>query len=129
MKTAVITGITGQDGSFLSELLLDKGYQIVGIVRRSAMEDKKFYNIQHILDNKNLILENGDLTDSSSIWRIVQKYKPDEFYNLAAQSHVGASFTSPESTLEINATGGLQNFTKHQLLKCTVIIALLRRMN
>lgn len=107
MKKAVITGITGQDGSFLAELLLQKNYKVIGLVRRSSMEDKKFYNIEHLLSNKNLIIENGDLTDSASIWRLVQKYLPDEFYNLAAQSHVGASFTSPESTFEINATGVL----------------------
>jgi len=106
-KTAVVTGVSGQDGSYLAELLLSKNYKVVGIVRRSAMEDKKLYNIEHLLNNENLILENGDLTDSASIWRIVQQYKPDEFYNLAAQSHVGASFTSPESTFEINATGVL----------------------
>jgi GDPmannose 4,6-dehydratase len=107
MKTAVITGITGQDGSYLAELLLEKNYKVVGLVRRSAMEDKKLYNIEHLLDNKNLILENGDLTDAPSLWRVVKDYQPDEFYNLAAQSHVGASFTSPESTLGINATGVL----------------------
>ena len=107
MKTAVITGITGQDGSYLAELLLEKNYKVVGLVRRSAMEDKKLYNIEHLLDNKNLVLENGDLTDAPSLWRIVKDYQPDEFYNLAAQSHVGASFTSPESTLGINATGVL----------------------
>lgn len=107
MKTAIITGVSGQDGSYLAELLLDKGYKVIGLVRRSAMEDKKLYNIEHLLNNPNLILENGDLTDSASIWRLVQQYKPDEFYNLAAQSHVGVSFTSPESTFEINATGVL----------------------
>ena len=106
-KTAIITGVSGQDGSYLAEFLLDKGYKVVGMVRRSAMEDKKLVNIEHLLKNLNLILENGDLTDSASIWRLVQQYKPDEFYNLAAQSHVGASFTSPESTFEINATGVL----------------------
>jgi GDPmannose 4,6-dehydratase len=107
MKTALITGVSGQDGSYLAELLLDKGYRVVGLVRRSAMEDKKLFNIEHLLGNPNLILENGDLTDSASLWRLVQQYKPDEFYNLAAQSHVGVSFTSPESTFEINATGVL----------------------
>jgi len=105
MKTAIITGITGQDGSFLAELLLKKNYKVVGLIRRSAMEDKKLYNIDHILNNNMLILENGDITDSSSVWRIIDKYKPDEFYNLAAQSHVGASFTTPESTFQINASG------------------------
>lgn len=107
MKTAIITGVNGQDGSFLAELLLQKNYKVVGIVRRSSMEDKKLFNIQHLLENENLIIENGDLTDSASIWKIVSKYKPDEFYNLAAQSHVGASFTSPESTLQINSSGVL----------------------
>jgi GDPmannose 4,6-dehydratase len=107
-KVCVITGITGQDGSYLAELLLEKGYEkIIGLVRRSAMEDKKLYNIEHLLNDKRLVLENGDLTDSPSLWRIIGKHKPDEFYNLAAQSHVGASFTSPESTLAINATGVL----------------------
>ena len=106
-KTAIVTGISGQDGSYLAELLLNKGYLVVGMVRRSAMEDKKLINIEHLLKNVNLILENGDLTDSASIWRLVQQYKPDEFYNLAAQSHVGVSFTSPESTFEIHATGVL----------------------
>jgi GDPmannose 4,6-dehydratase len=107
MKTAIITGITGQDGSHLAELLLEKDYKVVGMVRRGAMEDKKLYNIEHLLNHQNLILENGDLTDAPSIWRLIKEYKPDEFYNLAAQSHVGASFTSPESTLNINATGVL----------------------
>lgn len=106
-KTAIITGCTGQDGSYLSEILLDKGYRVVGIHRRSSMEDKKLYNVSHLVDNPNFILEDGDLTDSSSIWRLVSKYMPDEFYNLGAQSHVGVSFTSPESTTEINATGVL----------------------
>jgi GDPmannose 4,6-dehydratase len=107
MKTALVTGVTGQDGSYLTELLLEKNYSVIGLVRRSAMEDKKLYNIEHLLGNPNLILENGDLTDSASIWRLVHQYKPNEFYNLAAQSHVGASFTSPESTMQINATGVL----------------------
>jgi len=106
-KTIIVTGCTGQDGSFLLESLLKEGHKVIGIVRRSAMEDKKLYNIKHLLDNSNLTLEDGDLTDSSSIWRLVTEYMPDEFFNLAAQSHVGASFTSPESTTEINATGVL----------------------
>ncbi len=107
MKTAIITGITGQDGSYLAELLLEKNYKVIGIVRRGSTEDQKLYNIQHLLNNRDLVIENGDLTDASSIWRLTKKYQPDEFYNLAAQSHVGASFTSPESTLEINTTGVL----------------------
>jgi GDPmannose 4,6-dehydratase len=105
MKTAICTGITGQDGSFLAEFLLKKDYKVVGLVRRSSMEDKKLFNIEHLLSNPNFCLENGDVTDSSSIWRIIAANKPDEFYNLAAQSHVAASFTSPESTFQINANG------------------------
>jgi GDPmannose 4,6-dehydratase len=117
VKTAIITGITGQDGSYLAELLLEKNYKVIGLVRRGAMEDKKLYNIEHLLENKNLVLENGDLTDAPSLWRIVGTYQPDEFYNLAAQSHVGASFTSPESTLGINATGVLNCLEAIRTLK------------
>jgi GDPmannose 4,6-dehydratase len=107
MKKAIITGVNGQDGSFLAEFLLEKGYKVIGLVRRSSMEDKKLFNVEHLLNNSNFVIENGDLTDAPSIWRIIQKYQPQEFYNLAAQSHVGASFTSPESTANINATGVL----------------------
>jgi len=107
MKTAIITGVNGQDGSYLAELLLEKNYKVIGLVRRSSMEDKKFYNIEHLLSYPNFIIEHGDLTDASSIWRAIQHHKPDEFYNLAAQSHVGISFETPESTLSINATGVL----------------------
>lgn len=106
-KTILLTGGNGQDGSFLTEKMLDAGHKVVSIIRRSASEDKKLYNIEHLLDNSNLIIENGDLTDSASIFRIVAQHRPDEFYNLGAQSHVGASFTSPESTMQINATGVL----------------------
>ena len=107
MSTIVVTGIAGQDGSWLAESLLKEGHTVVGLVRRSAMEDKKLENIEHLLRDQHLVIENGDLTDSSSIWRLIQEYKPDEFYNLGAQSHVGASFTTPESTTEINANGVL----------------------
>jgi GDPmannose 4,6-dehydratase len=107
MSTIVITGINGQDGSYLAESLLQDGHNVIGLVRRSSIEDKKLANIEHLLKNQRLVLENGDLTDASSIWRLVQDYKPECFYNLAAQSHVGASFTSPQSTMEINTTGVL----------------------
>ena len=106
-KTIITTGGNGQDGSFLTEKMLEAGHKVVSIIRRSASEDKKLYNIEHLLGHSNLIIENGDLTDASSLFRIVAQYKPDEFYNLAAQSHVGASFTSPESTMEINSNGVL----------------------
>ena len=106
-KRILLTGGNGQDGSFLTEKMLDAGHKVISIIRRTASEDKKLYNIEHLLDNPNLIIENGDLTDSASIFRIVAQHRPDEFYNLGAQSHVGASFTSPESTMQINATGVL----------------------
>lgn len=107
-KTALITGVTGQDGSYLSDLLLSKGYKVVGLVRRTvAANDEKYRNISHLLGDKNFVLESGDVTDSSSIWRIIDKHKPNEVYNLAAQSHVGESYHSPVSTSEIDALGPL----------------------
>lgn len=107
-KTALITGVTGQDGSYLSDLLLSKGYKVVGLVRRTvASNDEKYRNISHILNNENFVLESGDVTDSSSIWRVIDKHRPAEVYNLAAQSHVGESYFSPVSTSEIDALGPL----------------------
>ena len=92
-KCAIITGVTGQDGSYLSELLLDKGYTVIGTSRRTVCDfSEKIKNITHLVHNKNFILEDADVTDSSSLYRIVSHYQPDEYYNLAAQSHVGVSF-------------------------------------
>lgn len=105
-KVALITGITGQDGSFLAELLLEKGYEVHGILRRVSVP-----NIRHInyLIKKNLVtLHWGDLSDSSSIIRIVGELKPDEIYNLAAQSHVQVSFDAPEYSGDIDALGVLR---------------------
>jgi len=103
-KTAVITGITGQDGFYLTSLLLSKGYVVVGLVRRTSMPtDQRISQIKH----QNLFLVEGDLTDIMSIYRIVKDYQPDEFYHLGAQSHVGESFKTPISTLEINGIGTL----------------------
>ena len=96
MKKALITGITGQDGSYLAELLLDKGYEVHGIVRRSSVHTTN--RIDHLLSEGSIILHDGDLTDSSSIIRIVGEVRPDEIYNLAAQSHVGVSFDAAEYT-------------------------------
>jgi GDPmannose 4,6-dehydratase len=108
MKTALITGVTGQDGSYLSELLLEKGYKVVGLVRRTVTSNhEKYKSINSCLSNPNFVLESGDLTDSASLWRIVEKHKPDEIYNLAAQSHVGESYLSPISTAQIDAIGPL----------------------
>src|SRR5512137_463322 len=105
-KKALITGITGQDGSYLAELLLEKGYQVHGIVRRSSMFNRE--RIEPIKSNENLILHHGDLTDSSNLNRVLEKVKPDEIYNLAAQSHVQVSFEVPEYTAEVDAVGALR---------------------
>ena len=106
MKKALITGITGQDGSYLAELLLDKGYEVHGIVRRSSVHITN--RIDHLLSEGSIILHDGDLTDSSSIIRIVGEVRPDEIYNLAAQSHVGVSFDAAEYTGDCDALGVLR---------------------
>ena len=107
-KIALITGINGQDGSYLAELLLEKDYTVVGLLRRTVCEQQdKLKNLSNILDNKRLILEEGDITDMSSIQNLISKHRPEEIYNLAAQSHVGQSFKSPISTMEINSAGAL----------------------
>lgn len=104
MKKALITGITGQDGSYLAEFLLEKGYEVHGIVRRSSFPNTG--KIDHIIDK--IKLYDGDLSDSSSIIRIVNEVKPDEIYNLAAQSHVGTSFDAAEYTGDVDAIGVLR---------------------
>ena len=106
MKVALITGITGQDGSFLAELLLNKSYEVHGIIRRNSTNTLD--RINHLLDNPNLSLHYGDLSDSSSLTKIIKKVQPDEIYNLAAQSHVGISFDSAEYTGDIDALGVLR---------------------
>ena len=105
-KKALITGITGQDGSYLSELLLSKGYHVYGVVRRASLSNTK--RIDHLLNNPNLTLHYGDLTDSLSLNALVAKIKPDEIYNLAAQSHVAVSFETPEYTANVGALGAVR---------------------
>ena len=110
-KKALITGITGQDGSYLAEFLLEKGYEVHGIKRRASLFNTQ--RIDHIyqdphVDNKNLILHYGDLTDSSNLTRILQEVQPDEVYNLGAQSHVAVSFEAPEYTADVDAMGTLR---------------------
>jgi GDPmannose 4,6-dehydratase len=102
-QIAMLTGITGQDGSYLAELLLSKGYTVVGLYRRSS--SNSFNRISSLINNPNLVLEEFDLTDPATVSQIVKNYQPNEFYNLAAQSHVGTSFKQPSTTMEINATG------------------------
>lgn len=106
MKTALITGITGQDGSYLSEFLLEKGYQVHGIVRRSSVDRKE--RIEHLESNPDFHIHYGDMTDSISLVKIVTEVKPDEIYNLAAQSHVKVSFEVPEYTADADAVGTLR---------------------
>lgn len=111
MKKALITGITGQDGSYLAELLLDKGYEVYGIKRRSSQFNTQridhLYQDPHI-ENTRLKLFYGDLTDSSNLTRIMQEVQPDEVYNLGAQSHVAVSFEAPEYTADVDAMGTLR---------------------
>ena len=105
-KVALITGITGQDGSYLSELLLEKGYEVHGIVRRASISNTE--RIDHLLEKNLITIHDGDLSDSSGLIRLVSEIQPDEIYNLAAQSHVGTSFDAPEYTGDIDALGVLR---------------------
>ena len=111
MKKAIITGITGQDGAYLAEFLLDKGYEVHGIKRRSSLFNTD--RIDHLYEdphklNRRFILHHGDLTDSSSLINVIQKVRPNEIYNLAAQSHVAVSFEEPEYTANSDALGTLR---------------------
>ena len=111
MKKALITGITGQDGSYLAEFLLEKGYEVHGIKRRSSLFNTQ--RIDHIYQDPHesharLHLHYGDLTDSSNLTRILAEVQPDEVYNLGAQSHVAVSFESPEYTADVDAIGTLR---------------------
>lgn len=119
MKKALITGITGQDGSYLAEFLLEKGYEVHGIKRRASLFNTQrvdhIYQDPHI-ENKNFILHYGDLTDSSNLTRILQEVQPDEVYNLGAQSHVAVSFESPEYTADVDAMGTLRLLEAIRLL-------------
>jgi GDPmannose 4,6-dehydratase len=110
-KKALITGVTGQDGSYLAELLLEKGYEVHGIKRRASSFNTS--RIDHIyedphVDNKRFVLHYGDLTDTSNLTRIMQQVRPDEVYNLGAQSHVAVSFETPEYTADVDAIGTLR---------------------
>ena len=106
MKKALITGITGQDGSYLAELLLEKGYEVHGIIRRSSSFNTK--RIDHVYDNPNLTLHYGDLTDSVQLVKLLYELAPDEIYNLAAQSHVRVSFDIPEYTGNVTGMGAIR---------------------
>lgn len=117
MKKALITGITGQDGSFLAELLVEKGYEVHGIVRRASVSNTA--RIDHLLARDSIILHNGDLADSLSLTRIIAQIQPDEIYNLAAQSHVQVSFDVPEYSGDVNAQGVLRILEAVRILGLT----------
>ena len=122
MKKALITGITGQDGAYLAELLLKKGYEVHGIKRRSSLFNTEridhLYQDPHV-DNRNFILHYGDLTDATNLIRIVQEVQPDEIYNLGAQSHVQVSFETPEYTANADGLGVLRLLEAIRLLGLT----------
>jgi len=120
MKKALITGITGQDGSYLAEFLINKGYKVHGIKRRTSLINTD--RIDHLYQdpnesNRNFVLHHGDLTDSTSLIRIIQEVQPDEIYNLAAQSHVAVSFEEPEYTANSDAIGSLRILEAIRILK------------
>ncbi|MBK3871218.1 GDP-mannose 4,6-dehydratase [Stutzerimonas frequens] len=119
MKKALITGITGQDGSYLAELLLEKGYEVHGIKRRASLFNTQrvdhLYQDPHV-NNRSFVLHYGDLSDSSNLTRIIQEVQPDEVYNLGAQSHVAVSFESPEYTADVDAMGTLRLLEAIRLL-------------
>ena len=120
MKKALITGVTGQDGSYLAEFLIGKGYEVHGIKRRTSLINTD--RIDHLYQepheiNRNFILHHGDLTDSTSLIRIIQDVQPDEIYNLAAQSHVAVSFEEPEYTANSDAIGALRILEAIRILK------------
>ncbi|NBI18023.1 GDP-mannose 4,6-dehydratase [Neglecta sp. X4] len=117
MKTALITGITGQDGSYLAEFLLEKGYKVHGVVRRSSVANTARINL--LIAKNAITLHDGDLTDSSSLIRIIHEVQPDEIYNLAAQSHVQVSFDVPEYSGDVDALGVLRILEAVRILGLT----------
>src|SRR4051812_41567141 len=121
-RKALITGVTGQDGSYLAELLIEKGYEVHGIKRRASSLNTE--RIDHLYQDphekkRNFFLHHGDLTDSSNLTRILQEVQPDEVYNLGAQSHVAVSFESPEYTAEVDGVGTLRLLEAIRLLGLT----------
>ena len=117
MKKALITGITGQDGSYLAEFLLEKGYEVHGIIRRASISNTA--RIDHLIEAGSIILHDGDLSDSSSLIRIINIVQPDEIYNLAAQSHVQISFDAPEYSGDVDALGVLRILEACRILGLT----------
>ena len=106
MKVSLITGVTGQDGSYLAELLLSKGYEVHGLIRRHSTPCTE--RIEHLIGTENFYLHYGDMSDSSNLANLIRETQPDEIYNLAAQSHVGISFEVPEYTAEVTGVGTIK---------------------
>jgi GDPmannose 4,6-dehydratase len=126
MKRALITGVTGQDGSFLAEFLLEKGYEVHGVIRRSSSYNQERLEdilseeeANSLINNKNFHLHYGDITDTSNVIRLISEIRPDEIYNLAAQSHVRVSFDMPEYTADIDALGTLRILEAVRILGLT----------
>jgi GDPmannose 4,6-dehydratase len=126
MKRALITGITGQDGSFLAEFLLEKGYEVHGVIRRSSSYNQERLEdilseeeLDALINNKNFHLHYGDITDTSNVIRLISEIRPDEIYNLAAQSHVRVSFDMPEYTADVDALGTLRILEAVRILGLT----------
>lgn len=115
-KTAFITGVTGQDGSYLTKFLLDKGYRIIGMKRRTSLITTDRLDDIEVFNHPNFKLEYGNMTDSSSLYALLMKHKPDEIYNLAAQSHVRVSFEVPEETLDVVGGGTLKLLEAYRLI-------------
>lgn len=127
MKKALITGITGQDGSFLAELLLDKGYDVHGLIRRASFSNTS--RIDHLLEKKRITLHDGDLADSLSLTNVIGAVEPDEIYNLAAQSHVQVSFHVPEYSGDVDALGVLRMLEAVRILGLTKKRSFIRRLH
>lgn len=104
-KTALVTGVTGQDGSYLAELLLDKDYLVIGVARRSSVSKDSNSRLVNVLGHENFKFVEGEVSDANSVYSLVETRRPDEIYNLAAQSHVGTSFEQPDYTFQVNALG------------------------
>lgn len=130
-KVALITGVTGQDGSYLAELLLEKGYEVHGIKRRASLFNTDrvdhLYQDPHVA-NKNFYLHYGDLTDTSNLVRLIQHTQPDEIYNLGAQSHVAVSFDAPEYTADVDAIGTLRILEAIRILGLTKKLVFIKRL-
>ena len=122
-KVALITGITGQDGSYLAEFLLEKGYEVHGIVRRSSISNTE--RIDNLLAKRLISIHDGDLSDSTGLIRLINEIRPDEIYNLAAQSHVGTSFDAPEYTGDVDAIGVLRMLEAIHILRRILVADIL----